>query len=284
MNPAQLPVPSRPPPSPAAILARFRDLQSKPARTAQHAFVIEGLRPFIHAHDAGFHFEAVIESPILLKGDLPGMLARRLAAAGVPRMRVSPEQFRALSIGVRASGIAAILRQKWTPLQHLSPARGIGFLVLEFIRCPGNLGTILRTAEAAGASGVIFLSPPESPGVSAADPFHPACIRASMGGLFHVPLARASHAQLSRWIGRHNVDLVALSPDAPRAWTEMLPAPRPAALAIALGEERQGISPRLRGMCSTALRLPMTGRADSLNVAIAAGVMLYELVRQQQKA
>jgi len=276
-----------------ALLSRISALQSKPARTVQNAFVIEGLRSFIHACDAAFFLEAIFYAPILLKGDLADMLARRRHAAGVPRVRLSPEQFRAVSVAARASGIGAIARQRWVPLEHANVRRGIGFVVVEYIRSAGNLGTIMRTAEAAGASGVIFLSPPHEvasavvPALPAADPFHPAAVRASMGGLFHVPLIRATHAQLGRWARRHGVMLVGLSPDAPRLWTE-LPAASgqsaPVPLALVLGEERQGISARLRAMCDISVRLPMRGCADSINVAMAASVMLYELVRRANAA
>jgi TrmH family RNA methyltransferase len=254
-----------------SLLARIRALAQRPARTAQNVFFIEGLRSFIQAHDAGFHFQSLIYSPILLKGDLADMLARRLHNAGTPRVRLAPEQFRGVSLAARASGIGAIVRQKWSPLA--APRPGLCHLVIEQIRSPDNLGTLLRTAEATGVSSIIFVG-------NLSDPYHPAAVRASMGGLFHLPLIRTTHDALAQWLRQYHVRLVGLSPDAPHLWTHLPRAAARAPLALVLGEERNGISPHLQSLCTSAVKLPMTGCADSLNVSIAAAVMLYELVRR----
>jgi TrmH family RNA methyltransferase len=146
-------------------------------------------------------------------------------------------------------------------------------LVIDDIRSPGNLGTILRTAEATGVAGVIFLN-------ARCDPFDPVAVRSSMGGLFHLQLTRATHAEVRRWADAHDVRLVGLTPDARCLWTEAPAAPGGTALVI--GEERHGLSAPAREMCHDTVRLPMTGRADSLNVGVATGVMLYELVRRRR--
>ena len=109
------------------------------------------------------------------------------------------------------------------------------------------------------------------------DPFDPAAIRASMGGIFHLPVCRTRPRELSVWLAQNQVQTLGLSPRASILWTEV---PVASAYAIALGEEREGLSSALGRLCDTAVRLPMTGRADSLNVAIAAGVMMYELARR----
>jgi TrmH family RNA methyltransferase len=223
-------------------------------------------------------------------------------------VRVSPEQFRRISTAEHASGIGAIVRQHWTPLTQANPRAGLGWLVVERIRSPGNLGTILRTAEACGAGGAIFIRAAHLEGDSpilppvtrngatssprgkigtvpdhcdplGCDPFDPAVLRGSMGGLLHLKLVRATHEEVARWANRHDVQLVGLSPSAARLWTE-LPRGRPTALVI--GEERSGLSPHQQSLCHTTVRLPMSGTADSLNVAIATGVVLYELVRRNE--
>jgi TrmH family RNA methyltransferase len=202
------------------------------------------------------------------------MMVRRLAARGVRRVAVTPEQFRSVCTAERASGIGAIVHQRWTPLGAAAGRRGPCLLVIDDLRSPGNVGTILRTAEATGVGGVVFLSP-------RADPYDPAAVRASMGGIFHLSMIRSEHARVRRWADAHGVRLVGLSPDAARLWTDLPSDPRHTALLI--GEERQGISAAGRTICHEQVRLPMTGRADSLNVGVATGVMLYELVRQEQK-
>ena len=253
------------------VLARVRSLAQFQSRRSQERFWIEGVRNFVQACDAKLDFDTVVYCPVLLKSRVAEMLIRRLGAAGVPRVRVTPEQFRAVSMLERASGVGAIALQRWTPLERADPRCGLCWLVIEQIRSPGNLGSILRTAEACSVGGVIFVGP-------YCDPFDPAVARASMGGISFLPLVRASVDELAAWIERHSVELVGLSPDAKRLWTDVPLAP---SIAIVLGEERQGLSQRLRKLCGTRVRLPMTGRADSLNVSVAAGVMLYELVRRQ---
>jgi TrmH family RNA methyltransferase len=254
-----------------SLLGRVRSLQThRSVRDKTQLCVVEGFRQFIQACDAGFEFDIVIQSPILLRSGLVQKLVRRLAAQGVTRISLTPEQFRSISTTPRASGIAAIIRQRWTLLDNVDARRAIGWVILERIRAPGNLGTILRTAEATGMSGVIFAG-------EDCDPYHPAVVRASMGGLFHLPLIRTTPRQLSFWLARNRIDAIGLSPRAARSWTELDPGRR---YAIVLGEEREGLSLSLRRLCDGEVCLPMSGRADSLNVAIAAGVMMYELVRR----
>jgi TrmH family RNA methyltransferase len=236
-------------------------------------FVIEGIRQFIQAHDAGFEFDSLIHSPILLQNGIAQRAVRRLVGAQVPRMTVTPAQFRSISTTPHASGIAAIVRQRWMNVDETQP-RGIGWLVIESLRATGNFGTILRTAEAVGMNGVILVG-------SACDPYDPAVVRASMGGIFHLPLVRTQPRELGYWLARGNMQAVALSPQASRLWTDLPPA---AEYAIMLGEERSGLSPVLKRLCDVEIRLPMAGRADSLNVAVAAGVMMYELRRRSLAA
>ena len=258
----------------AAHLARLRSLRaSRVQRDRLKRFAVEGVRQFIQACDAGFDVDTLFVSPVLLQHGTARQLVRRLAADGVRGVVLTPEQFRTVSTAVHASGIAAIVRQRWTPLED-APATGpgAGWLVIDALRSAGNLGTILRTAEATRVSGVIFAS-------DAVDPYDPAVVRPSMGGVFHVPLIRTTPRQLGYWLAARRVDLVGLSPHAPRPWTDLPPAP--GGHAIALGDERTGLSPAIQRLCDTHVRLPMPGRADSLNVAVAAGVMMYELVRRR---
>lgn len=253
------------------VLARVRRLGQRRYREIENRLWIEGVRNFVQACDAKIEFDTILISPILLKSHLAEKLARRLVAGGARRVRVSPEQFRSVSGTAHASGIGAIVKHPWTHLENVETRRGIGWLVLEEIRSPGNLGTILRTAEACRISGVIFLGPK-------CDPFDPAVVRTSMGGIFHLPLVRTSHERLKRWSNANRIRLVGLSPDAGRLWTEL---PEGDSFALVVGEERRGISDAARGLCGISVRLPMSGTADSINVGVAAGVMMYEMVRRK---
>ena len=254
-------------------LRLVRALGRRQAREAKNCFWIEGVRHFVQAVDARWKCETIIYSPILLTNPLAEMLVRKLTAAGVPRLRVTPEQFRSVSAAERVSGIGAIVRQRWMSLEDAEPARGLCWLVIEEIRSPGNLGTILRTAEACGVGGVVFVGPKP-------DPFDATVLRGSMGGVFHLPLVRTTPQRFAAWTAKHGMQLVGLSPDADRWWTDL---PSNSAMGLVIGEERTGLSHAMRALCQTTVRLPMTGSADSLNVGVAAGVMLYELVRRRRQ-
>jgi RNA methyltransferase, TrmH family len=253
------------------VLHRARALQqSRKARDTSGQFWIEGIRQFVQAFEAGIEFQTVVVSRILLKSHLVEEMNRELRIRGVNCVHVSPEQFRGISICQRASGIGAIVKQHWRPLENIDATCGLCWLVVEHLRSSGNLGTVLRTAEATGVGGVIFLS-------DECDPFDPPAVRASMGGIFHLQLARATHRQLRRWAAAHGVLLVGLSPAAQGLWTDL---PRHSPMAILIGDERKGLSQEAHESCHALVRLPMSGRADSLNVGVATGVMLYELVRK----
>lgn len=253
-----------------STLHRIHALSRSNVRQSEQCFFLEGIRPFVQAFDARFDFDCVVYSPVLLKSPLVEMLIRRLGRAGIRRVRLTPEQFRSVSVAERASGIGAICRQRWVPLHSANPNLGLCWLVIESLRSTGNLGTILRTATACRVGGIIFLGPH-------CDPFDPTVIRASMGGVFHPQLVRTSIEHLRQWVNTHSVQTVGLSPDAPLAWTE-LTVTRPTALVI--GDERNGLTPELRSLCDHTVRLPMADHVDSLNVGIATGVVMYELVRR----
>jgi len=264
-------------PQPAAtvpqVLARVRALSHRKVRDASGTFWVEGIRQFVQAFDASYPFEAIVYSRVLLKSDLAEMLVRRLGARGVRRVAVTPEQFRSVSTTERASGIGAVVRQRWTPLGDVPVDRPL--LVIESLRSAGNLGTILRTAEATGVGAVVFLS-------AACDPFDPAVVRAIMGGIFHLRLVPTDHANFAGWAAKRGVAVVGLSPEAPRLWMELDHAGGP--VAVLIGEERSGLTAAGRALSTQTVRLPMCGRADSLNVGVATGVMLYELVRRQHQS
>jgi TrmH family RNA methyltransferase len=133
---------------------------------------------------------------------------------------------------------------------------------------PGNLGTILRTADAVGATGVILLG-------DATDPYDPAALRASMGAIFAVQLAHASFDEFAAWKRASGAFLVGASDKATADYQDVA-YPQP--LVLLMGSERQGLSPTQQALCDLMVRLPMCGRSDSLNLAVATGVLLYELL------
>jgi TrmH family RNA methyltransferase len=166
-------------------------------------------------------------------------------------------------------GLAAVVRQRWTRLDALRPDRDDCWVALDAVQYPGNLGTVLRTADAVGAKGVLLLE-------ASADPHDPASVRASMGALFGLRLVRTGFAELAAWAGRHGVVMIGSSPSAGldyRTATYRRP------LLLLLGGEARGLSAEQLAACDRVVAIPMAGRGDSLNLAVAAGLLLYEAYR-----
>jgi len=254
----------------SSALVRIHRLQQRSVRERTGLHYIEGFRNFIQALDAKISVEAIVYSEILAQNPAVQKNVRLQKRAGVPVVRVTPETFRRSSGTARASGIGAILRQHWTPLAEADPRQGCCWIALSSIRSPGNLGTILRTAEAAGVGGVVLIG-------DAVDPFDPAVVRASMGGLFRLRLVRTSLREFVDWAARWTCRIWGTSPSAEGLYTE---ATVDAPLVVLFGDERRGLSLEEQAICTQMSRIPIVGHADSLNVGVAAGVILFEVLRR----
>jgi RNA methyltransferase, TrmH family len=206
----------------------------------------------------------------VLKSPAGQKLARQLRRAGTPSATIAPDLYRRLSLAATPQGIAAILRQQWTPLAAVRP--GESWLAVEGVQSPGNLGTMIRTSEAVGAAGVIMIG-------RTADPHDPAAARATMGSLFSQKLVRTTAHEFAAWSGRERLMLVGASPQAARDYrTVRYEKP----LVILVGSERRGLSDELSRVCNALVRIPILRRGvDSLNVAVAAGILLYAALDQR---
>ncbi|MFL6163673.1 MAG: TrmH family RNA methyltransferase [Jatrophihabitantaceae bacterium] len=253
------------------VVKRVRLLADRKHRRRQQAYVVEGLQPVWRAVSAGRQLEAVIVAPELLTNPAALEMVEELAAAGVPVTRVSADIFRRLSDRDGPAGLAAIVRGGLGDLDELVVTDDSVFVVLHEPRNPGNIGTIIRTADAAGATGVILLG-------HTADPLSAAAIKASMGSLFGLPVvAVAEPAELLDWVGANGVRLVAMSGGGTaELWSAEFGRP----LAILLGNEGAGLPDTMLAAAQQSVRIPMGGTAESLNVAAAAAVVLYELKRR----
>jgi TrmH family RNA methyltransferase len=177
-----------------------------------------------------------------------------------------------LAFGDRSDGIVAIVRTGSTDLDSLRLTPGVPLVVVvEGVEKPGNLGAILRTADGAGASGLIAADP-------LTDLFNPNAIRASLGTIFRVPIAAAPTPATLDWLTSRGIAPIAAHVDATVPYTEVdMRGP----VAIVLGSEATGLSAAWDDPRVTSVRIPMLGTADSLNVSVAAAIVLYEAVRQR---
>ena len=251
-------------------LDEIKRLQADRAhRDARRMFFVEGVRNVVQAIENGFHIETLVCSEKLLIVPIARKLVRDRSRSGTPTLHVSPEAFREISTTRHASGVGAIASQRWSPLHSASPRAGLCWVVLEGVRSEGNLGSLIRSSEAIGGAGFILVGP-------RVDPFDPAVVRASMGALFRQMFVRTNGLSLRNWLRRHRCRALGASPDG-SAELHRFDYPRPTILV--LGEERQGLSPFLRNLCSDFVRIPMVGAADSLNLAVAGSLLLYEVFR-----
>jgi TrmH family RNA methyltransferase len=248
------------------VVKRMRLLGDRKHRRREGAFVVEGIQPVWQAVEAGADVEVLVVAPALL-GTRTTELVAGQEAAGTRVARVTGELFARLSARDGPSGLAAIVRARVPGLASLPVTPDAVFVALHEVGNPGNLGTIIRTADAAGAAGVVLVGP-------AADPFDPAAVKASMGALFAVPVARAADpAEFFAWATGAGVSVITTSAGAERSfWDGSYPRP----LALLLGAEGTGLPDDVLAAGDAQVRIPMTGTAESLNLAVAAGLLLYQ--------
>ncbi len=253
-----------------AALAEVERLQiDRKYRSACGLFYIEGVRNFVQAMDNRFDMATILFSEKLLTAPLARKLVRHARRGGVSTISLTPEEFRKISYTERASGVGAIARQNWSRLSDISPQSGLCWVVLETVRSLGNLGTLIRTSEAVGGAGFIFVG-------KDINPFHPDVVRASMGAIFHQTFVQTDLKSLHRWMLHHSCHGIGASPDGK---THLHQFHYPSSPLLFLGEERQGLTPQQRELCQHLIKIPMVGNADSLNLAVAGSLLMYEIYR-----
>jgi TrmH family RNA methyltransferase len=257
------------------LIKRVRLLADRKHRRREGAFVVQGIQPVWQAVEAGADIETLIVAPDLLRPPAATAMVFDQEQQGLPVARVSADLFTRIADRDGPAGLAAIVRARPVPLARLAATAGSVFAALHQVGNPGNLGTIIRTASAAGAAGVILIGP-------AADPYDPAAVKASMGALFDVPVAAAAtEAEFLTWAADQRVAVLAAALGGERTlWEAEFTPP----LAILLGSEGEGLPASLLDRVDSAagqrVRIPMTGTAESLNLAVAAGLLLYEVRRR----
>jgi TrmH family RNA methyltransferase len=239
-----------------------RALHLKKAREESGLFLAEGLKIVTEAADQG------IAPAILLYSAAAAAhpALERAAALAQETIEVTPAVLAKISRRDNPQTVLGVFEQRYATLSEMG---GAGLYVgLEAVRDPGNLGTILRTADAAGVAGVILIG-------ETCDPYSVEAVRATMGSIFATPIARATTAEFfawrTAWPGRVIGALLTASTDFRQ------PVYAPPAL-ILLGAEQKGLTPDLAAACDVTVKIPMRGRADSLNLAVAAGVMIYQAI------
>ncbi|MGH9175021.1 MAG: TrmH family RNA methyltransferase [Vicinamibacterales bacterium] len=251
-------------------LARVRALRDRALREQDGVCVVEGIRQVVSALEGGQPLEAVLVDPARLKSDLAWEAVAAARAGGAEYVALTTREFERVSVRDNPVGIAAIVRWSTRGLDDLKPRPDGLYLVADDVRDPGNLGTLIRTLDAAGGQAVIIHA--------GTDPTHPTALRASLGTTFRLPVYRAaSHDALFGWAADHGITTVATSA---KAEHELWHMPVTPPLAVLLGNEGDGLAPETVARCDLRVRIPMYGTATSLNVSVAAGVVLYDVRRR----
>ncbi len=250
-------------------IKEIKSLVSRKEREASGKAFIEGLRIAIEAVDEQVEIDTLIFCETLLTSQ-PGRDALNRFTTRHPErvMAVSEFVFRALSGKDGPQGLAAVVQQRWHSLGDIHPQSGEVILALDEPADPGNLGTILRTADSAGVHYVILLD-------HSTDPYDPTAIRAIMGAIFNLHLTKCSLADFLQWTQKEGVHLAGA---AGGEGVDYHLANYPAPLVLLMGSEREGLSKDHKAACDQLVSIPMVGRSDSLNLAMATGIILYEIV------
>jgi len=262
-------------PSNPRIKAAIR-LRERRERDATGLTLVNGGREALRAIEAGAVVEVAFICPALISSEQAKRVAEKLDqsfgpfGAEMETIKVSARAFERLAYGDRADGVVLVVRAPGASLEGLElPAEPL-LVVTEDVEKPGNVGAILRSADAAGADAVIA--------IGGTDLFNPNVIRASVGTVFSMPVAAAPAEKTATWLRERGVRIVASRVDAERLHVE---ADLRGGVAIVLGSEATGLSEAWRAPDVETIRLPMVGKADSLNVSAAAAVLLYEAWRQR---
>lgn len=246
-------------------------LRDRRPRDEAGVFMVEGYRQIRRALEKNIPLRELYFCPDWFLGENEPALIAQAETAGATLIELSKDAFAKVAYRERPDGLLAIAPQWKNALDDLNLSQKPFLLVVEAIEKPGNLGTILRSADAAGCDGVIVCDP-------VTDIFNPNVVRASTGVLFSVPLVIAESQQVHAWLKAKGIRTVATTPAAEKLYTDTdLCGP----LAIIMGSEQYGLSDFWLNNADAPVRIPMAGQADSLNVAMATIITLFEAVRQR---
>lgn len=245
----------------------LRSLRDKKARRSEGLFLAEGLRILAEARDSGRLPEIVAFSGEGARHPLAAEIISATEAAGGDAIETTPEILSKMSGKDNPQMLLGAYRQPETTLERLDRTKSPLWIVAQALRDPGNIGTILRTGDAVGAGGLILID-------DCADPFSVEAVRASMGALFTQAIATARWPDFIGWLRSGDGQLVGTSL---KAKQDYLAAEYGRPCFLLIGNEQQGLPADYEAECDLLVKIPMAGRADSLNAAIAAAVMAFAI-------
>jgi TrmH family RNA methyltransferase len=246
----------------------IRALEMRKERKETGLFVAEGVSILITARERGF----VPETLVLVSGSAKTGMTREIVAwalrEGTEVLEVSEAVLAKLAAKDNPQAMLAVFRQRFTPLPDPAAlAKDRCFVVLEEVRDPGNLGTIIRTVDAVGGAGVLLVG-------TTCDPYSRECVRATMGSIFTVPLGRATDDEFAVWRERWSGDVIGTHL---AATEDFRSTPYQGPTLLVMGSEGPGLSAKMEARCTRLVKIPMAGSLDSLNLAVATALTLYQI-------
>lgn len=253
-------------------LKHLISLRRRRVRDDTGTTIVDGFDELRLALEAGVGLDTLYWCPELMSGD-PGELAvvEAVRAAGTETVQLGRAAFEKIAYREGPDGFLGVVTGITRDLHDIAPGANPLALVCQGVEKPGNLGAMLRTADGAGVDAVIAADPVTDWG-------NPNLIRASKGTVFAVPVASASTDATLEWLRRHDIALVATTPDTDLLYTDV---DYTGPVAVAVGAEKTGLTDDLLAAATHRVRIPMGGRVDSLNVATSAALVVYEAVRQR---
>lgn len=250
-------------------LVKLRDRRK---REKEQLTILEGYRELTRAVEYGMELVECYFSPQHFLGENEYPLLESLAESGIPVRELAPQLLEKVTYRDRPEGLLAVAKMRRHTLDDLPvDPKGL-YLVAETVEKPGNLGSMLRSADAVNATGVIICE-------RGTDIYNPNVIRASTGALFSVPLAECDNQSAKEWLKKHNILTLAATPHTDNCYTDV---DLTQGVAIVVGAEQTGLTDFWMNGADLPVVIPMLGKIDSLNVATATTILLYEAVRQRK--
>lgn len=253
------------------IVKDLRSLSLKKYRDQQGVFLAEGLKLVIDALDHDWRIKTLVFAKSGKGNKMVEQVAARTFAKGGLVLEVTEKIISAITRRDNPQMVVGVFEQQYKPLNGIHPSEDDVYVALDRARDPGNLGTIIRTADAVGAKGVILIG-------DTTDPYSLETVRATMGSVFSVPLYKASEAEFLNWRKGFSGLVVGTHLKGAVDYRTIPYKKKP--VILMMGNEQQGLPDILAESCDKLARIPQEGRADSLNLAIATGIMLYEIRRE----
>lgn len=247
------------------LIKQVRSLRQKKSRVENKTFLVEGIHHVGEVMQAGWEVDVILYAPDLLTSEFAKNLLKQIS--NIKLQTVSVEVLESLADKENPQGILAVVKQKEFVFDDVKNIKNAVALVSP--QDPGNVGTILRTMDAINVDALFLLD-------GGVELYHPTVIRASMGTIFWKPIIQTSFDEFAKWSKQKNIQLIGTSAKADVNYHTLIPK---APWLLILGNEQKGLTKDQVSVCDVTVSIPMQGRVSSLNLSVAAGVLLYQFTK-----